>query len=137
VASIKAFSGKTKIVAKVVIVTGASQGIGAEIVKGFRKLDYRIVANSRTIKPSEDPNILTVPGDIGDPAVAQRVVSEAIARFGRTDTLVNNAGIFIAKPFTEFSLEDYQAIMNVNMAGFFHITKLALAQMEKQKAAMC
>lgn len=119
---------------KVVIVTGASQGIGAEIVKGFRNLDYRIVANSRSIKPSEDPDILHVPGDIGDPAVAQRVVSEAIARFGRIDTLVNNAGIFIPKPFTEFTVEDYQAIMNVNMAGFFHITKLAIAEMEKQKS---
>jgi len=121
-------------VSKVVIVTGASQGIGAEIVKGFRNLDYRIVANSRSIKPSEDPDILHVPGDIGDPAVAQRVVSEAIARFGRIDTLVNNAGIFIPKPFTEFTVEDYQAIMNVNMAGFFHITKLAIAEMEKQKS---
>lgn len=120
--------------AKVVIITGASQGIGAEIVKGFRERDYRIVANSRSIGPSDDPNILTVPGDIGDPAVAQRIVSEAVARFGRIDTLVNNAGIFIPKPFTEFTVEDYQAIMNVNMAGFFHVTKLAIAQMEKQKS---
>jgi NAD(P)-dependent dehydrogenase (short-subunit alcohol dehydrogenase family) len=117
---------------KVVIVTGASQGIGAEIVKAFRRLDYRVVATSRTITPSEDPNILTVAGDIGDPATAQRVISEAVARFGRVDTLVNNAGIFIGKPFTENTLEDYNAVMNVNMAGFFHITKLALAEMEKQ-----
>jgi len=121
-------------VAKVVIVTGASQGIGAEIVKGFRERDYRIVANSRSIGPSDNPNILTVPGDIGDPAVAKRIVSEAVARFGRIDTLVNNAGIFIPKPFTEFTVEDYQATMNVNMAGFFHVTKQALAQMEKQKS---
>jgi NAD(P)-dependent dehydrogenase (short-subunit alcohol dehydrogenase family) len=116
---------------KVVVVTGASQGIGAEVVKAFRKLDYRVVATSRTIKPSDDPNILTIAGDIGDPATAQRVISEGVARFGRIDTLVNNAGIFIGKPFTENSTEDYNAVMNVNMAGFFHITKLAIAEMEK------
>jgi NAD(P)-dependent dehydrogenase (short-subunit alcohol dehydrogenase family) len=116
---------------KVVVVTGASQGIGAEVVKAFRKLDYRVVATSRTIKPSDDPNILTVAGDIGDPATAQRVISEGVARFGRIDTLVNNAGIFIGKPFTENTTEDYNAVMNVNMAGFFYITKLAIAEMEK------
>jgi NAD(P)-dependent dehydrogenase (short-subunit alcohol dehydrogenase family) len=117
---------------KIVIVTGASQGIGSTIVQAFRKLDYRVVATSRAIKPSEDPNILTVAGDIGDPATAARVISETVARFGRIDTLVNNAGIFIGKPFTENSIEDYNAVMNVNMAGFFHITKLAIAEMEKQ-----
>ena len=117
---------------KVVIVTGASQGIGAAVVEAFRKLDYRVVATSRTITPSEDPNILTVAGDIGDPVTAQRVISEAVARFGRVDTLVNNAGIYIGKPFTENTLDDYNAVMNVNMAGFFHITKLAIAEMEKQ-----
>jgi len=117
---------------KVVIVTGASQGIGAEIVKAFRGLDYRIVATSRKIQPSDDPNILTVAGDIGDPATAQRVISETLARFGRVDTLVNNAGIYIGKPFTEHTLDDYNAVLNVNVAGFFHITQLAIAQMEKQ-----
>lgn len=116
---------------KVVIVTGASQGIGAEVVKAFRKLDYRVVATSRTIKPSDDPNILAVAGDIGDPATAQRVIGEAIERFGRVDTLVNNAGIYIGKPFTENTLEDFNAVMNVNMAGFYHITQLAIAEMEK------
>lgn len=79
---------------KVVVVTGASQGIGAELVNAFRKLDYRVVATARSVKPSEDPNILTVAGDIGEPATAQRVIREAIARFGRIYTLVNNAGIF-------------------------------------------
>lgn len=117
---------------KVAIVTGASQGIGAEIVKAYRKLGYRIVATSRTITPSDDPDILTVAGDIGDRATAQRVVSGAVARFGRVDTLVNNAGIYIGKPFTENTIEDYNAIMNVNMAGFFHITQLALTEIEKQ-----
>lgn len=117
---------------KVVIVTGASQGIGAAIVKAFRTLDYRVVATSRTIKPSDDPNIVTIAGDIGDPATAKRIMSETLERFGRVDTLVNNAGIFIGKPFTENTLEDYDAVMNVNMAGFYHITQLALAEMEKQ-----
>jgi NAD(P)-dependent dehydrogenase (short-subunit alcohol dehydrogenase family) len=116
---------------KVVVVTGASQGIGAELVKAFRKLDYRVVATARSVKPSEDSNILTVAGDIADPATAQRVISEAVARFGRIDTLVNNAGIFIAKPFTQYTAEDYAAITSVNVAGFFYITQLAIAEMEK------
>ncbi|TCG07090.1 3-oxoacyl-ACP reductase [Paraburkholderia steynii] len=119
---------------KVVVVTGASQGIGADVVKAFRKLDYRVVATSRSIKPSEDPYILTVAGDIGDPAVAQRVITEGIAKFGRIDTLVNNAGIYIGKPFTENTAEDYAAVTNVNMAGFFYITQLAIAEMEKHSS---
>src|SRR6201997_1357151 len=119
---------------KVVVVTGASQGIGAEVVKAFRKLDYRIVATARSIKPSDDANILSVAGDIGDRATAQRVISEGVARFGRIDTLVNNAGIYIGKPFTQHTAEDYAAVMNVNMAGFYHITKLAIAEMEKHSS---
>jgi NAD(P)-dependent dehydrogenase (short-subunit alcohol dehydrogenase family) len=116
---------------KVVVVTGASQGIGAAVVQAFRKLDYRVVATSRTIKPSDDANILTVAGDIGDPQTARRVIAEGVARFGRIDTLVNNAGIYIGKPFTENTAEDYAAVMNVNMAGFFYITQLSIAEMEK------
>src|SRR6202453_2860784 len=106
---------------KVVVVTGASQGIGADVVKAFRKLDYRVVATARSIKPSDDPNILAVAGDIGNPETAQRVISKAVATFGRIDTLVNNAGIYIGKPFTENTREDYTAVMNVNMAGLFFI----------------
>ncbi|SEA64417.1 SDR family NAD(P)-dependent oxidoreductase [Paraburkholderia sartisoli] len=116
---------------KVVVVTGASQGIGAEVVRAFRRLDYRIVATARSIKPSDDENILTVAGDIGDPATAQRVVSEGVARFGRIDTLVNNAGIYIGKPFTRHTAEDFAAVVNVNVAGFFYVTQLAIAEMEK------
>jgi NAD(P)-dependent dehydrogenase (short-subunit alcohol dehydrogenase family) len=119
---------------KVVIVTGASQGIGAEIVKGFRSKDYRVVATARSIKPTDDPNVLAIAGDIGDRATAQRVVEQAVSRFGRIDTLVNNAGIFIAKPFTQYSQDDYEAILNVNVSGFFHITQLAIAEMEKNKS---
>ena len=78
---------------KVVVITGASQGIGAGLVKGFRERGYQVVATSRSIKPSSDPDILAVAGDIADPQTAERVIREAVARFGRVDTLVNNAGI--------------------------------------------
>lgn len=77
---------------KVVLVTGASQGIGCEVVKAFRRIDYRSVATSRSIEPSDDPDILAVAGNIGDPATARRVIAEGFARFGQIDTLVNNAG---------------------------------------------
>lgn len=117
---------------KVVVVTGASQGLGAGIVEGFRKLGYQIVATSRSIKSSTDPDILTVAGDIADPATAERIIREGVARFGRIDTLVNNAGIFLAKPFTEYSHEDYINVVATNMGSFFHMSKLAIAQMEKQ-----
>ena len=119
---------------KVVVVTGASQGIGTEVVKAFRRLDYRIVATARSIKPSDDANILTVAGDIGVPATAHRVISEGVARFGRIDTLVNNAGIYIGKPFTQHTAEDFAAVTNVNLAGFYHITQLAIAEMERHSS---
>jgi NAD(P)-dependent dehydrogenase (short-subunit alcohol dehydrogenase family) len=119
---------------KVVVVTGASQGMGAELVKAFRERGYSVVATARTIKPSDDPQILTVVGDIADPAVARRVISEGVARFGRIDTLINNAGVFIAKPFTTYTAEDYATITGVNLAGFFNITQLAIAEMEKNSS---
>jgi NAD(P)-dependent dehydrogenase (short-subunit alcohol dehydrogenase family) len=117
---------------KVAIITGASQGIGAGLVKAFRDRDYRVIANSRSIKPSSDPDVVTVPGDIGDRAVAERIVKEAMQRFGRVDTLVNNAGNFIAKPFTAFTVDDYVKTLATNLDGFFHITQVAIAEMEKQ-----
>ncbi|MBF8644132.1 MULTISPECIES: SDR family NAD(P)-dependent oxidoreductase [Pseudomonas] len=116
---------------KVIIVTGASQGIGAGVVKGFRALGHKVVATSRSIQPSTDTDILTVAGDIADPATAERVVREAVARFGRIDTLVNNAGIFVAKPFTSYTKEDYAQVVATNMSGFFYISQLAIAEMEK------
>jgi len=119
---------------KVVVVTGASQGIGAELVAAFRKLDYRVVATARSIKPSDDANVVTVAGDIADPATARRAIAEGVARFGRIDTLVNNAGIFIAKPFTKYTDEDYAAMTGTNLSGFFHITQLAIAEMEKNSS---
>ena len=119
---------------KVVVITGASQGIGAELVKAFRERDYRVVATARSITASDDRNILNVAGDIADPATARRVISEGVARFGRIDTLVNNAGVFIAKPFGTYTPEDYAAITGVNLAGFFYITQLAIAEMEKHSS---
>ncbi|WP_284692613.1 SDR family NAD(P)-dependent oxidoreductase [Paraburkholderia terrae] len=119
---------------KVVVVTGASRGMGAAIVRAFRELDCAVVATSRSIGPSDDANLLTVAGDIGDPATARRVIAEGVARFGRIDTLVNNAGIYIGRPFTEHTAEDYAAVMNVNMAGFYYITQLAIAEMEKHSS---
>jgi NAD(P)-dependent dehydrogenase (short-subunit alcohol dehydrogenase family) len=117
---------------KVAVITGASQGIGAALVKAFRDRDYQVIANSRNIQPSSDPDVIAVPGDISDRAVAERIVKEAVSRFGRIDTLVNNAGLFIAKPFTAYTVEDYANILAVNLNGFFHITQLATAEMEKQ-----
>ena len=117
---------------KVAIITGASQGIGAGLVKAFLDRDYRVVANSRSIPPSGNPDVLTVAGDISDRSVAERIVKEAIARFGRIDTLVNNAGIFTAKPFAAFTTEDYARTLAVNLDGFFHITQFAIGEMEKQ-----
>jgi NAD(P)-dependent dehydrogenase (short-subunit alcohol dehydrogenase family) len=119
---------------KVVIVTGASQGIGAETVKAFLARGHRVVATARSIKPSEDPNLVTVAGDIGVPETAQRVVSAAIERFGRIDTLVNNAGVFIAKPFMQYTEEDYAAINQVNLNGFFYVTQRAIEQMQKNQS---
>jgi NAD(P)-dependent dehydrogenase (short-subunit alcohol dehydrogenase family) len=117
---------------KVAIVTGASQGIGASIVVAYRKLGYAVVATSRTIAPSGDPDVLTVQGDIADPGTAERVIAAAVAGFGRVDTLVNNAGVFIAKPFTEYTQDDYDAVTGVNLDGFFRITQLAIERMLAQ-----
>jgi NAD(P)-dependent dehydrogenase (short-subunit alcohol dehydrogenase family) len=117
---------------KVAVITGASQGIGAALVNAYRDRHYRVVATARSIKPSNDHEILTLPGDIAERKTAERAIVEGFARFGRIDTLVNNAGIFIAKPFTQYTDADYPAILGVNIAGFFHITQLAVAEMEKQ-----
>ena len=119
---------------KVAVITGASQGIGAALVKAYRARNYRVIATARSIRPSNDADILVVPGDIADRKTAERAISEGVARFGRIDTLVNNAGIFIAKPFTQYTEVDYAAILGVNLAGFFHTTQLAVAEMEKQRS---
>jgi NAD(P)-dependent dehydrogenase (short-subunit alcohol dehydrogenase family) len=117
---------------KVAVITGASQGIGEALVKAYRKAGFRVVANSRSIGASTDPDILNIAGDIADPATADKIVSEGLKRFGRIDTLVNNAGIFSAKPFTEFTLADWSNNLSTNLSGFFHVTQRAVKQMESQ-----
>jgi NAD(P)-dependent dehydrogenase (short-subunit alcohol dehydrogenase family) len=114
---------------RVAIITGASQGIGEGLVSAYRKLGYGVVANSRTIAESDDPMVVTVPGDIAQPGVGQRIVDAAVERFGRVDTVVNNAGIFIAKPFTDYTNEDYDAVTGVNLRGFFEVSRAAVAAM--------
>ena len=113
----------------VVVITGASQGIGAGLVAGYRTLGYAVVANSRTIAPSDDPMVLAVPGDIAQPGVGRRIVDAALERFGRIQTVVNNAGIFITKPFTEYTDDDYDAITGVNLRGFFEVSRAAVSAM--------
>lgn len=116
----------------VAVITGASQGIGAGLVRGFLDRGFRVVANSRSIKPDTSADVLTVAGDISDPAIAERVISAAVTQFGRVDTLVNNAGIFVSKPFTEYTDEDYQRVLSTNLGGFFAISQSAIRQMLKQ-----
>ncbi|AHK46782.1 3-oxoacyl-[acyl-carrier-protein] reductase (plasmid) [Ensifer adhaerens OV14] len=117
---------------KVVIITGASQGIGAALVRAYRDRNFRVIASSRSIAATADPDILAVPGDISRPETAERIVREGMERFGRIDSLVNNAGVFLAKPFIEMTQEDYDHNLGVNVAGFFHITQRAAAEMLKQ-----
>jgi NAD(P)-dependent dehydrogenase (short-subunit alcohol dehydrogenase family) len=117
---------------KVAIITGASQGIGAGLVAAYRTLGYAAVATSRTITESEDADVLAVQGDLADSATAERVVTAAVERFGGVDTLVNNAGIFVAKPFTEYTEEDFVSTIGVNLAGFFRMTQLAVERMLEQ-----
>lgn len=114
----------------VAVITGASQGIGEALVAGYRKLGYAVVANSRNIDASDDPMVLTVPGDIGQPGVGRKLIDAAVERFGRVDTIVNNAGIFVAKPFTEYTDEDYDAVTGVNQRGFFELTRAGIAAIE-------
>ena len=117
---------------KVAVITGASQGIGAGLVRGFLDRGYRVVANSLSIKPDASADVLTVAGDITDPAVAARVIGEAVEKFGRVDTLVPNAGVFVAKSFTEYTAADFAHMLSVNLAGFFHVTQRAIRQMLAQ-----
>jgi NAD(P)-dependent dehydrogenase (short-subunit alcohol dehydrogenase family) len=117
---------------KVAIVTGAERGIGAGIAAAFRGVGYAVVGTSLSIPASEDPDFLTVPGDITEADTAQRVVEEGLERFGRIDSLINNAGIYIGKPFTQYTADDYAAITAVNLAGFFYLTQGVLGQMVAQ-----
>ena len=122
---------------KTAIVTGASQGIGAGLVEAFLRRGYNVVANSRNItKANPFPasnNLALVDGDIGDPKTAAKIAETAISRFGRIDSLVNNAGIFIPKPFTEYTTEEFNTLVSTTLAGFLYITQLSVKQMLKQK----
>ena len=117
---------------KVAIITGGSQGIGAGLVAEYRRRGWAVVATSRTIKPDGDPAVLTVDGDISEAATTDRIINGALGRFGRIDTLINNAGVYISKPFTDYTAEDYAAVVGVNLTGFFTLTQRAIAEMLKQ-----
>ena len=95
---------------RVAVITGASQGIGAGLVAGYRGRGWAVVASARTIKPSQESDLLTVEGDLADPATADRIIGAALERFGRVDTLVNDAGVFLSKPFTDYTADDYAAV---------------------------
>jgi NAD(P)-dependent dehydrogenase (short-subunit alcohol dehydrogenase family) len=117
---------------KVAIITGGSQGIGAGLVAGYRARGWAVVAVARTIKPADEEDVLTVAGDITEPATADRIVDAALGRFGRIDTLVNNAGVYISKPFTDYTAEDYALVTGVNLTGFFWMTQRAIAEMARR-----
>jgi NAD(P)-dependent dehydrogenase (short-subunit alcohol dehydrogenase family) len=119
---------------RVAIVTGASRGIGAGLVAGYRRLGYGVVATSRSIAPSKDEQVLAVAGDIRDRAVAHRLVAAAKERFGRVDTLVNNAGTAISKPFVEYTQQDFDAVTTLNVSGLFHVTQIVLAELLSQES---
>src|ERR1700721_3006970 len=120
-----------------VIVTGGSQGIGAAVVRAFLDRGYSVVATSRKITQaglSPSPNLALVDGDIGQAATAQKVADTAVQKFGSIDALVNNAGIFFAKPFTDYTADDFRALVATNLEGYIYITQLAVKQMLVQKS---
>jgi NAD(P)-dependent dehydrogenase (short-subunit alcohol dehydrogenase family) len=119
---------------RVVIITGGSQGIGAGLVAGYRRQGWAVVAASRAISPGPDPDILTVRADLAEPAAADQIIGAALGRFGRIDTLINNAGVFIGKPFTDYTAADYAAVIDVNLTGFFRLTQRTIAEMLKRRS---
>ena len=123
---------------KTVIVTGASQGIGASVARSFLDRGYNVVANSRNITKANPfaaaANVALVDGDIGDPRTAAKIVETAVSRFGRIDVLINNAGVFIPKPFTEYTTEDFNTLVSTTLAGFLYVSQLAVKQMLRQRS---
>jgi len=117
---------------RVAIITGGSQGIGAGLVDGYRQRGWAVVANSLTIKPADDPDVATVAGDVSEPATARAIIDAALDRFGHVDSLVNNAGVFMSKPFTDYTAADYALITGVNLTGFFWLTQLAITEMLRE-----
>src|SRR3989449_6559286 len=122
---------------KTAIVTGASQGIGAGIVKGFVERGFNVVANSRKVTQSTEVaatnHVALVDGHIGEPATAAKIVETAVSRFKSIDALVNNAGIFFTKPFTDYTAEDFKSLVSTNVEGFLYVTQLSIKQMLAQK----
>ncbi len=118
---------------KVAIITGASHGIGAGLVAGFRAAGYAVVGTARSIEPVDDVNLITVPGDITDPVTARSVADHALERFGQIDTLVNNAGVYIGKDFADYTIADYNAVASVNLVGFLHMTQAVIRPMIAQR----
>src|SRR6266403_2153150 len=122
---------------KTAIVTGASQGIGAGIVQGFVARGFNVVANSRTVTQSAEvtasDHVALVDGHIGELATAAKIVETALSRFKSIDVLVNNAGIFFTKPFTDYTVEDFKALVSTNLEGFLYLTQLTIKQMLAQK----
>jgi NAD(P)-dependent dehydrogenase (short-subunit alcohol dehydrogenase family) len=114
---------------RVAVITGASRVIGAGLVAGYRGRGWAVVASARAIEPSEDPDLLTVAADVTEPATGALIIEAALERFGRIDTLVNNAGVLISKPFTDYTAADYAAVVGVNLTGFFWLTQRAVAEM--------
>jgi NAD(P)-dependent dehydrogenase (short-subunit alcohol dehydrogenase family) len=117
---------------KVVIITGASQGIGEGLVTAFLGAGYAVVGTALTMPASSSADFMTVAGDITEPETSRQVVGQALERYGRIDTLVNDAGIFIRKAFTDYTADDYEAITSVNLKGFFHMTQQVIGQMAAQ-----
>ncbi|TVZ00726.1 SDR family oxidoreductase [Trebonia kvetii] len=118
---------------KVAIITGGSQGIGASLVAAYRGQGWSVVTSARAMKPAADPGVFAIEGDIADPVTAERIVSGAIERFGRIDTLINNAGVYVSKPFTDYTAEDYAQVVGVNINGFFWLTQRAIAEMLRRR----
>src|SRR5262245_29188207 len=122
---------------KTAIVTGASQGIGAGIVKAFALRGFNVVASSRKVTQSSEvaasDHVALVDGHIGEPATAARIVETALSRFASIDVLVNNAGVFLTKPFTDYTAEDFRLLVSTNLEGFLYVTQLAIKQMLAQK----
>jgi NAD(P)-dependent dehydrogenase (short-subunit alcohol dehydrogenase family) len=114
---------------RVAVITGASQGIGAGLVAAYRERGWAVVANARAIKPPEDSAVLAVEGDVREAATADRIVAKALQKFGRIDTLVNNAGIYLGKPFTDYTRDDYDTVVGVNLTGLFMLTQRVVSEM--------
>jgi NAD(P)-dependent dehydrogenase (short-subunit alcohol dehydrogenase family) len=117
---------------KVAVMTGGSADIGARLVAGYRRRGWTVVSSAHAIEPSEDPDLLVVPADMSERVTADRTIDAALERFRRIDTLINNAGVFISKPFTDYTAEDYALMVGVNLTGFFWLTQGAVAQMLKR-----